>query len=259
MIESKGSDCGGEEAQRKGATVLGICNVVGSSVARETGRGLYLHAGPEISVASTKSFTAQVAALAMMAIVFGRARRLALPAGRAMIETLEQLPEMAAQVIERSDEIAAIAARYVSATDVFFIGRGYMHPAAMEGALKLKEISYIHAEGYHAAELKHGPIALLQPSVPVVAAVPNTPDRLKTIGNIQECRARKAPVIAIATDGDEDVSTHATDVIWIPRCPEFLSVVPVAIAEQLFAYHMANLRGCPIDQPRNLAKSVTVE
>lgn len=247
------------EAQRKGATVLSICNVVGSSIARETGRGVYLHAGPEIGVASTKAFTAQVAVLALMAIVLGRTRRLSLADGRAMVEALNRLPEIAAEVIARSAHIAEVAERHAAATSAFFIGRGYMHPAAMEGALKLKEISYIHAEGYHAAELKHGPIALLEAGVPVIAAVPNTPDRFKTISNMQECRARKSPVIAIASDGDREVESHADDVIWIPECPEFLAVIPVVIAEQLFAYHTAHARGCAIDQPRNLAKAVTVE
>ncbi|MBM4142931.1 MAG: glutamine--fructose-6-phosphate transaminase (isomerizing) [Lentisphaerae bacterium] len=247
------------EALRKGAVVLGICNVVGSTIAREAGRGVYLHAGPEIGVASTKAFSCQVAVLAMMAVAFGRTRRLSAEAGRHMVNALADLPRIAAAVLERADLIRAVAEKYARARDFFYIGRGYMYPAALEGALKLKEISYIHAEGYHAAELKHGPIALLDSEVPVVAAVPDTPDKVKTLGNMQECRARKSPIIAIATQGDAGAREVSDDVIEIPPCPEFLSAIPVVIAEQLFAYHVARARGCPIDQPRNLAKSVTVE
>jgi len=247
------------EGARKGASVLGVCNVVGSTIAREAGRGVYLHAGPEIGVASTKAFTCQVSVMAMMAILIGRTRRLSEAAGQAMVNELARLPELAQRVLDRNEEIKALAAKYADKQDFFYIGRGYMFPAALEGALKLKEISYIHAEGYHAAELKHGPLALLCEDVPVVAAVPMIPGREKTIANMQECRARKAPVLAVATEGDPEIETHCDDVIWIPECMEFISPVPVVIAMQLFAYHVANLRGCAIDQPRNLAKSVTVE
>jgi glucosamine--fructose-6-phosphate aminotransferase (isomerizing) len=238
---------------------LGICNVVGSTIAREAGRGVYLHAGPEIGVASTKAFTCQLTVLAMMAIAFGRTRRLSATDGRRMVRALAGLPGLAERVLEQCDTIRAIAEKYAKAEDFFFIGRGYMFPAALEGALKLKEISYIHAEGYHAAELKHGPIALLDENVPVVVTVPNLPGKSKTIGNMLECRARKAPVIAIATEGDEEIRGHCDDMIPVPECEEFLSPVPVVVAEQLFAYYVAKLRGCSIDQPRNLAKSVTVE
>lgn len=247
------------EALTKGAVVMGLCNVVGSTIAREAGRGVYLHAGPEIGVASTKAFTSQVAALAMMAVAFGRTRRLALTSAREMIAELARLPEIARRTLEAEPEIIKVAEKYAGVRDFFFIGRGYMYPAALEGALKLKEISYIHAEGYHAAELKHGPIALLEENVPVFVAAPDIPGKGKTIGNMQECRARKSPVIAVATEGDRDIDAHANDIIRVPRCAEFVSPVPVVIAEQLFAYHVARLRGCPIDQPRNLAKSVTVE
>lgn len=247
------------EALRKGAAVLGICNVVGSTIAREAGRGVYLHAGPEIGVASTKAFSCQIAVLAMMAIAFGRTRRLSAAAGSRMIRHLAELPKIAEQTLAQESRIADIAERYAHAEHCFFIGRGYMYPAALEGALKLKEISYIHAEGYHAAELKHGPIALLDDKFPVVAAVPDAPEKTKTIANIQECLARKAPVIAIATEGDDEIGCLCKDIIRIPECPEFLAPVPVVIAEQLLAYHIARIRGCPIDQPRNLAKSVTVE
>ncbi len=247
------------EGTRKGASVLAICNVVGSTIAREAARGVYLHAGPEIGVASTKAFTCQVSVMAMMAILMGRTRRLSQHEGQAMIEAMATLPALCERVLAQNDAILKLAARYADKDDFFYIGRGYMFPVAMEGALKLKEISYIHAEGYHAAELKHGPIALLCKEVPVVAAVPDIPGREKTIANMQECRARCSPVIAIATEGDEQIGTHCEDVIWVPPCPAFLAPVPVVIAEQLLAYHIANLRGCPIDQPRNLAKSVTVE
>jgi glucosamine--fructose-6-phosphate aminotransferase (isomerizing) len=247
------------EGLMKGAVVLGVCNVVGSTIARETGRGTYLHAGPEIGVASTKAFTSQVTVLAEMAIMFGRTRRLSAGAGREMVRELARLPDIAAAVLERESEIKAIAEKYAAAEDAFFIGRGYMFPAALEGALKLKEISYMHAEGYHAAELKHGPIALLDEKVPVIVPVPDLPDKEKTIGNMQECRARKSPVIAIATEGDNDIEAYCDDVIWVPRCQEFIAPVPVVIAEQIFAYYVAKARGCEIDQPRNLAKSVTVE
>ena len=247
------------EAKRKGALALSVCNVVGSTIARETGRGVYLHAGPEISVASTKAFTGQVAALAMMSVLLGRTRRLSHGDGAALVRQIAALPRIAAAVLERNDAIRAIAQKYCRARDFFHIGRGYMFPAAMEGALKLKEISYIHAEGYHAAELKHGPIALLDETVPVVACVPQIDGYEKTLGNIQECRARRSPVIAIATEGDAEIAALADDVIRVPPCADFLSPIPVVIALQLLAYHIANFRGEPIDQPRNLAKSVTVE
>jgi glucosamine--fructose-6-phosphate aminotransferase (isomerizing) len=247
------------EANQKGAIVLGICNVVGSTIARESGRGVYLHAGPEISVASTKAFTSQVLVLAMIAIAFARTRRLSIIAGREIIHQLSKLPEIAENVLAEESAIKKIAEKYAEARDFFYIGRGYMYPAALEGALKLKEISYIHAEGYHAAELKHGPIALLEKNIPVVALVPNVPAKIKTMSNMLECNARHAPVIAIATEGDKDINGLYDDVIRIPPCPEFLLPIPVVIAEQLLAYHIARIRGCPIDQPRNLAKSVTVE
>lgn len=247
------------EGMRKGANVLSICNVVGSTIARETGRGVYLHAGPEIGVASTKSFTCQVAVLAMLAILFGRARRMSASTGRDLVRELMRLDSLTQAVLAQEDKIKRVAEKYTQAEHFFFIGRGYMYPAALEGALKLKEISYIHAEGYHAAELKHGPIALLDKNVPVLAVVPDIHGKSKTISNMQECRARKSPVIAIATEGDSIVDQFCDDVIRVPRCADFIVPIPVVIAEQLFAYHVAKLRGCPIDQPRNLAKSVTVE
>ena len=247
------------EAARKGSCVLGICNVVGSTIAREVGRGVYLHAGPEIGVASTKAFTCQVAVLAMMAVLMGRTRRLSRHAGAAMCQALAELPALCRRVLEQDEAIRSLAERFAHHDDFFYIGRGYGFPAAMEGALKLKEISYIHAEGYHAAELKHGPIALLDASLPVVAVVPAVPGREKTIANMQECRARKAPVLAIATEHDDAIADHCDAAIRIPACEEFLVPIPAVIAMQLFAYHVARVRGCEIDQPRNLAKSVTVE
>ncbi len=247
------------EAKRKGALVLSVCNAVGSTIAREAGRGVYLHAGPEIGVASTKAFLCQVAALEMMALLFGRTRRLSGAEGAAIVRALASLPDLVRAVLAKNDAIARIAERHAGARDAFYIGRGYQYPAALEGALKLKEISYLHAEGYHAAELKHGPIALLDEKVPVVALAPRGPDRDKTLGNIQECRARNAPVVAIVTEGDADARAFTEDLVEVPPCPDFVAAVPVVVAEQLFAYHVARLRGEPIDKPRNLAKSVTVE
>ena len=247
------------EAKRKGALVLSVCNAVGSTIAREAGRGVYLHAGPEIGVASTKAFLCQVAALEMMALLFGRTRRLSGAEGAAIVRALASLPDLVRAVLAKNDAIARIAEKHAGARDAFYIGRGYQYPAALEGALKLKEISYLHAEGYHAAELKHGPIALLDEKVPVVALAPRGPDRDKTLGNIQECRARNAPVVAVVTEGDADARAFTEDLVEVPPCPDFVAAVPVVVAEQLFAYHVARLRGEPIDKPRNLAKSVTVE
>jgi glucosamine--fructose-6-phosphate aminotransferase (isomerizing) len=247
------------EGLRKGASVLGLCNVVGSTIAREAGRGIYLHAGPEIGVASTKAFTCQVSVLAMLAILFGRTRRLSLEQGRAMIAEVGRVPQLAEAVLAQDDAIRKIAERYVNVNNAFFIGRGYMFPTALEGALKLKEISYIHAEGYHASELKHGPIALLERKVPVVALAPNGPQKSKMLSNIQECCARNSPVLGITTEGDTEVKDLCQDTIFVPPCADFIAPIPVVIVTQLFAYHVAVLRGCNVDQPRNLAKSVTVE
>ncbi len=247
------------EAANKGAIVAALCNVVGSTIARESGRGIYLHAGPEIGVASTKAFTCQVTVLLMMALLFGRNRRLSREEGLKIINEVDSIPGLISKVLERKEEIEKIARKYAAARDFFYIGRGCLYPVALEGALKLKEISYIHAEGYHAAELKHGPIALLEAGVPVVALANNIPGKDKMIGNIQECHARKSPVIATATDGDEEIRGIVEDVIWIPACSKFASVVPTVVALQLLAYYIARERGCEIDQPRNLAKSVTVE
>jgi glutamine---fructose-6-phosphate transaminase (isomerizing) len=247
------------EASQKGAFVMSLCNVVGSTIARETGRGVYLHAGPEISVASTKAFTCQVAVLLMMALKLGRGRRCSREAGIRIAREIESLPALVARVVAQSPHIAEIAASYAKDEHAFFIGRGPMYPVALEGALKLKEISYIHAEGYHAAELKHGPIALLRENVPVVALACETPGRDKTLGNIEECRARGARILGVVTEGDDEAAAAMDDSIAIPRCHPLVATIPAAVALQLLAYHVARIRGCEIDQPRNLAKSVTVE
>lgn len=247
------------ESIRKGALVSGLCNVVGSTIAREAGRGVYLHAGPEISVASTKAFTAQVTALLMMALKMGRTRRLSRDEGVRLVSEIERIPDLVASVTKRSDEIAKIAAKYAGMRDMFFIGRGVLYPTALEGALKIKEIAYVHAEGYQAAELKHGPIALLSPETAVVALLADIPGKEKTVGNVQECKARKAPVVGIVTEGDTAAAVHVDDAITVPPTSEYLAPIVTVVALQLFAYHVARLRGCEIDQPRNLAKSVTVE
>ncbi|MFA6715973.1 MAG: glutamine--fructose-6-phosphate transaminase (isomerizing) [Victivallales bacterium] len=247
------------EAKNKGGIVAAINNVVGSTIARETGRGIYLHAGPEIGVASTKAFTCQVTALLLMALLFGRNRRLECYDGKILIDEIKGIPELIKQVLARAGEIEKIAKKYAQAEDFFFIGRGCMFPTAMEGALKLKEISYIHAEGYHAAELKHGPIALLEERVPVLALANDIPGKDKIIANIQECKARKSPVIATATEGDTEIPEYTDDILWIPGCSRFVAPIPTVVALQLFSYYVARERGCEIDQPRNLAKSVTVE
>ncbi len=247
------------ESIRKGALVSGLCNVVGSTIAREAGRGVYLHAGPEISVASTKAFTAQVTALLMMALKMGRTRRLSREEGDRLVDEIARIPELVSAVIKQDKSIARLAEKYAQADDMFFIGRGILYPTALEGALKIKEIAYVHAEGYQAAELKHGPIALLSSKTPVVALLADIPGREKTVGNVQECRARQAPVLGIVTEGDADTAAHVDDAIFIPRVSTALAPIVTVVALQLFAYHVARLRGCEIDQPRNLAKSVTVE
>ncbi|MBI3986799.1 MAG: SIS domain-containing protein, partial [Lentisphaerae bacterium] len=209
--------------------------------------------------ASTKAFTCQVAVLAMMAVALGRARRMSATRGREIVREIQRIPQLAEAALAQEDHIEAVAEKYAHSEHMFYLGRGIMYPAALEGALKLKEISYIHAEGYHAAELKHGPIALLDEKVPVVVAVPDIDGKRKMVSNMQECRARRAPVVALATEGDDEVTPFCQDVIRLPPCADFVSPIPVVICEQLLAYHIARLRGCPIDQPRNLAKSVTVE
>jgi glucosamine--fructose-6-phosphate aminotransferase (isomerizing) len=247
------------EAKQKGAFVMSLCNVVASTIARETGRGVYLHAGPEISVASTKAFTCQVAVLLMMALKIGRGRRFSRDEGIRFTREIAEIPSLVKRVVARNSMIAELAAKYIAEEHAFFIGRGPMYPVALEGALKLKEISYIHAEGYHAAELKHGPIALLVPGTPVIALACDIPGKDKTIGNIEECRARGARILGIVTEGDQETLEAMDDHIPIPPCHPLVATIPATVALQLFSYHVARLRGCEIDQPRNLAKSVTVE
>ena len=247
------------EANQKGAFVMSLCNVVGSTIARETGRGVYLHAGPEISVASTKAFTCQVAVLLMMALKIGRGRRYSRDEGIRLAREIEMIPALVQKVVAQDAHIAKIAESYANEEHAFFIGRGPMYPVALEGALKLKEISYIHAEGYHAAELKHGPIALLVDGTPVVALACDIPGKDKVLGNIEECRARGARILGILTEGDDEATECMDDFIAIPRCHPLVATIPAVVALQLFSYHVARLRGCEIDQPRNLAKSVTVE
>ena len=247
------------EAVEKGSLVAALVNVVGSTIARETGRGIYLHAGPEISVASTKAFTSQVSVLLMIALKVARAHRLSQEKGTVIAKEIERIPELVEAVLATNDQIAKVAEAYAHYDNAFFIGRGYMYPVALEGALKLKEISYIHAEGYHSAELKHGPIALLEEKMPVVALINEGAGQEKSLSNVAECKARNAPVLGIITEGDEEARKACDHVIEIPSCPQYTSVVPAAVALQLFSYHVARIRGCSIDQPRNLAKSVTVE
>jgi glucosamine--fructose-6-phosphate aminotransferase (isomerizing) len=247
------------EAVDKGSLVAALVNVVGSTIARETGRGIYLHAGPEISVASTKAFTSQVSVLLMIALKLARAHRLSREEGIQIAREIEKLPELVEAVLKTNDQIAEVAAHYADFNNAFYIGRGYMFPVALEGALKLKEISYIHAEGYHSAELKHGPIALLEENMPVIALLNEGPGQDKSLSNVAECKARSAPVLGVITRGDKEARNACDHVIEIPACPQYTAVVPAAVALQLFAYHVARIRGCAIDQPRNLAKSVTVE
>ena len=247
------------EAVEKGSLVAALVNVVGSTIARETGRGIYLHAGPEISVASTKAFTSQVSVLLMVALKLARANRLSREQGTIISREIERIPELVELVLKTNDQIAEVAKHYASYDNCFYIGRGYMYPVALEGALKLKEISYIHAEAYHSAELKHGPIALLEASMPVIAMLNKGPGQDKSLSNAAECKARSAPILGVITEGDEEARSACDHVIEIPDCPHYTSVIPATVALQLFAYHVAKIRGCAIDQPRNLAKSVTVE
>jgi glutamine---fructose-6-phosphate transaminase (isomerizing) len=247
------------ECQRKGHPTLSICNVVGSSIAREADGGVYLHAGPEIGVASTKAFTSQVTVLAMLALYFGRMRHLSSPQGARMIRELRAMPDVIRRTLDCHDAVRRVAERYYHAGNVLYLGRQYLYPVALEGALKLKEISYIHAEGYPAAEMKHGPIALVDRDTPSVFLMPRGAIFDKVMSNLEEVKARGGPVIAVACAGDEEVAARADDVISVPDVAEYLQPLVVAVPLQLLAYHIALLRGCDVDKPRNLAKSVTVE
>ncbi|MGD9039784.1 MAG: glutamine--fructose-6-phosphate transaminase (isomerizing) [Desulfobacteraceae bacterium] len=247
------------EAKRKGANLLGIVNVVGSSIARETDAGIYNHAGPEIGVASTKIFISQLTILTLLALLLGRHQNLSLTDGVEALKALSALPDQVKKILSNDNRIQAIAQKYYRCNNWLFLGRKYGYPIAMEGALKLKEISYIHAEGYAAGEMKHGPIALINPEMPTVAIVPNDAMYEKMISNIQEIKSRKGPVIAIATEGDDKIKEMVDEVIEIPSTLDYLNPILCAVPCQLLAYHCARFLNRDIDKPRNLAKSVTVE
>jgi glucosamine--fructose-6-phosphate aminotransferase (isomerizing) len=247
------------EGQRRGGRVLGIVNVVGSSIARATDGGIYIHAGPEIGVASTKAFTCQITVLALLTLFLGRRRHLSAERGRELAEAMWQLPEQLQQVLERDELIREIAEQYCEATNFLYLGRGLNFPVALEGALKLKEISYIHAEGYPAAEMKHGPIALIDQNMPVVVVATRDSVYSKVLSNVEEVKARRGRVLAIVNDGDSDVARLADHVIEVPETDDMLTPILSVVPLQLLAYHIAVLRGCDVDKPRNLAKSVTVE
>ncbi len=247
------------ELRRKGAKVLGMCNVVGSTIARESDGGVYLHSGPEIAVASTKAFTSQLSIFYLLALLFARMHHYSIADGQSFIADLQRIPEQISEILQRSEAIRELAGRYAGYGSMLFLGRGLQYPVALEGALKLKEISYIHAEGCSAAEIKHGPIALVGPDVPCVFLAPDDSLREKSISNMMEVKSRHGRVIAVVTEGDREIEAIADDVIPVPRTSgimyPFLTVVPL----QLFSYYCALERGCDVDQPRNLAKSVTVE
>ena len=248
------------ESRRRGHKVLAIVNVVGSTIARESDGGIYLHAGPEIGVASTKAFTAQVSVLALLALLMGRIRMLAANRGRQFIQALQALSKQMQQALALNDQIKQIALKYQNAEDFFFLGRQYNFPVSLEGALKLKEISYIHAEGYPAAEMKHGPIAMIDDQTPTVFVIPNGAMFDKTFSNLEEIKARNGPIIAVTTeDKAADLARKAEDVIALPETLEPLFPLLAVVPLQLLAYHIAVARGCDVDKPRNLAKSVTVE
>ncbi len=249
------------EAKARGALTLGICNVVGSTIARESDGGIYIHAGPEIGVASTKAFTSQVAVLTLLALYLGRQRkRISLEYGRELVQELIELPKKVQQVLDKSDEILELAKKFVNSRNALYLSRGINYPVALEGALKLKEISYIHAEGYPAAEMKHGPIALIDENMPVLFIAVNGGTLYeKVISNIEEVRARKGIIIAVVNENDQIIPKYAHHLIEIPSTSHILTPILSVIPLQLFAYHIAVMRGCNVDQPRNLAKSVTVE
>jgi len=247
------------EMKRKGYPTLGICNVVGSTIAQESDGGIYLRAGPEIGVASTKAFTSQCTVLAMLALYFGRLRHLSFDAGMRIIEELQQLPEKVKRTLQTNDQVRQIALKYADCNNFLYLGRQFNYPTALEGALKLKEISYIHAEGYPAAEMKHGPIALVDRHTPSVFLMPQGSVYDKVMANLQEIKARGGPVIAVVCEGDTQAARMADDVIEVPAVAEFLQPIITVIPLQLLAYHIAVARGCDVDKPRNLAKSVTVE
>ncbi len=247
------------EAKRKGALTLGIVNVVGSSIARETDAGVYNHIGPEIGVASTKAFTSQLCILALLTLFLGRQREMSLVMGQRIAKELKHLPNLIEQILKQAEIIKKLAKKYYKAKNFLFLGRKYNYPVALEGALKLKEISYIHAEGYGAGEMKHGPIALIDKNFPTFGIAPSDSVYDKMISNLEEIKARKGPILAIATKGNKEIQKITKDVIYIPKTLEMLTPILSVIPLQLFAYYCAVFRGLDVDKPRNLAKSVTVE
>ncbi|MFO7447142.1 MAG: glutamine--fructose-6-phosphate transaminase (isomerizing) [Ignavibacteriaceae bacterium] len=247
------------EAKIRGALVLGICNVVGSSIARESTAGVYTHAGPEIGVASTKAFTSQLVVLALITLLIARRKSMSLIDGKTIAEEMEKIPDKIAQILKLNDKIEYIASEFVDSKNFLYLGRGYNFPVALEGALKMKEISYIHAEGYPAAEMKHGPIALIDDNMPAVFIAPKDSTYEKIISNIEEIKARKGRIIAIASENDNEIDKLVDYTIKIPDTIRMLMPILTAIPLQLLAYHIAVKKGLNVDQPRNLAKSVTVE
>jgi glucosamine--fructose-6-phosphate aminotransferase (isomerizing) len=247
------------ESKRKGHHTLALCNVVGSSIARECDGGVYLHAGPEIGVASTKAFTSQVLVLTMLALFLGRMRHLSSVQGGRILEEIRAIPDLIRQTLKCHEAVQRVAEKYAHVRNFLYLGRQYLFPVALEGALKLKEISYIHAEGYPAAEMKHGPIALVDAETPSVFLCPRGAVFDKVMSNLEEIKARGGPVIAVACEGDDEAAERADDVIFIPQSPDYLQPLIAVVPLQLLAYHIALLRGCDVDKPRNLAKSVTVE
>jgi glucosamine--fructose-6-phosphate aminotransferase (isomerizing) len=247
------------EYQRKGAKVLGICNVVGSTIPRESNGGVYVHSGPEIAVASTKAFTSQLMTFYLFAILMGRMRDLSQHKGKELVSEIEKIPEKIEQILNNNKEIEKIAEKYSKLDNFLFLGRGINYPVCLEAALKLKEISYLHAEGIAAGEIKHGPIALIDADTPVVFIIPDDSLYDKTLSNMQEVRARGGIILAIASKEDQKLRELADDIIIIPKTDQLFSPILSIIPLQLFAYHIAKFRGCDIDKPRNLAKSVTVE
>lgn len=247
------------EAKEKGALTIGIVNVVGSTIARETDAGVYTHSGPEIAVASTKAFTSQLAVMVLIAILFGRQRQMSLITGQQIIKELEQIPKKVEQILKGNKEILKIAKKYHRYKNFAYLGRKYNHPIAFEGAIKLKELTYIHAEGFASGEMKHGPIAMIDENFPCFFIAPHDSVYEKNFSGMQEIKARGGKVIAIATKGDKETAKVADDVIYIPKTLEMLTPLLTAIPLQLFAYHMAVLNKKDVDKPRNLAKSVTVE
>ena len=247
------------EGKKKGALTLGIVNAVGSTIARETDAGVYNHAGPEISVASTKALVSQLTALVLLTIFLGRQRKMSAAVGRKIAAELLRIPQKAQRILDARSAIEKLAKKYSKNRDFLFIGRKYNYPIAFEGAIKLKEISYIHAEGYGAGEMKHGPIAMIDEHFPTFALATRDSVYEKMLSNIQQIKARKGPVIAIATEGDREIGKLADDVIYVPKTLELLSPILNVIPLQLFAYYFAKEKGLNVDRPRNLAKSVTVE